>query len=269
MLNPKILFADSSRPAVVGARGEVVKRTTSTMDLAKDRAARGAPDGYVVVAESQTAGRGRKGGWDSGSAQSLLLSVIIRAGFRASERMLIGIMGAVSAAEALQNFGLAARIKWPNDIVVACPTGKTLNLKKLGGVLVEQLSRGDSVPAHVLGIGLNINQSVSQLPQNARLSPASVRSELGRSVDRTPICLSLFGRLDGWYKKLVLGKREELLARWKNLSCLTGRNIAVRRGGQIIHGQVLTLSALGELIIEDWNGKKHYLSDKDSDIMLH
>lgn len=268
-LNQEILFAGSHRPAVIGAAGEITGTTGSTMDLAKSRTAEGAPDGYIVLAEHQTSGRGRNGAWDSDAGLGLLMSVILKAGFRSSDRMLIAIMGAVSAAEAVQSHGIKARIKWPNDIVIERRRDDILNLKKLGGVLAEQICRGDAAPAHVLGIGININQDISQLPQKTRLAPTSMRTELGRPVDRNQVCLALMRQLDEWYKKLRLGKREELLARWKNLSCLIGKTLVMKHKGAPMKGQVIGLSVYGELILEEASGgKKHYLSDKDSEIML-
>ncbi len=205
-LNSEIIFAAAGRPGVIGAEGEIVHQVASTMDLAIEKAARGAPDGYVILAERQTRGRGRTGAWESGAGESILVSVILRAGFRASERKLVGIMGAVSAAEALQCAGVKALIKWPNDVVVARPTANSLNLKKLGGVIVEQFHRGDSAPAHVLGIGININQDITRLPDTVPIPSASARTELGRMVNRNQVCISLLRQLDTWYKTLQLGK---------------------------------------------------------------
>ncbi len=267
-LKAEKIFAPTARPSVIGAVGEVVESTASTMDMAVEKAVRGVPDGYVIAAEHQTAGRGREGAWDSCPGMGLLISVLLRAGFRSSERMLLSIMGAVAAVETLRNFGLEAHIKWPNDIVVLDPPDDKLHVKKLGGVLVEQLGRGDAAPAHLLGIGINVNQSAFQLPRDARLTPASMRTELGRAVDRNQVCLVLLRRLDAWYKKLKMGKREELLAQWKNLSCLLGKRVEVIHRGHAARVAVLGLSTAGELIVKDAAGASHYLSDRDSRIVL-
>lgn len=267
-LNAKKIFASSIRPSVIGEAGEIVRQTNSTMDIAKELAARGAPDGYILAAESQSAGRGRTGKWDAGEGKSIIASIILRANIRASERMMIGIMGAVASAEALQSAGVSARIKWPNDIVVARRDNDGLKLKKLGGILVEQHSRGDSAPVHIIGIGLNINQSKDQLPADAALSPASVKTQTGKEADRNRICRLLFKRLDRWYKAFCLGKPELLMARWKNLSCLVGERLEVKCKGKLFQVTVLGLSASGKLIVESDTELKSYLSDKDSSILL-
>ena len=268
-LDPEILFAEAQRPAVIGGAGEVRGSVPSTMDLAVERAAEGAPDGYVVAAEYQSEGRGRVGRWQSGVGRGLLVSVILRAKFRSSERMLVGIMGAVAAAEALIEIGLAARIKWPNDIVGPIDDDGKFFPRKVGGVLVEQLSRGDAVPIHILGIGLNVNQAGSQLPDNARMPPASYRTETGKTADRNRLCLYLFRRLDTWYKKLALGRPETVLARWKTLSCLLNRRVRMRHRDTVMQGTVLGLSASGHLIFqEEGGGEKHYFTDRDAKIVL-
>lgn len=267
-LDPEIIFGSAVRPAVIGSAGEVVGSTGSTMDLVRDRIREGAPDGYVVVAEQQTSGRGRSGDWVSMPGRGILVSVLLLAGLRSSDRMLAGLMAAVGATEAVRNSGVRARIKWPNDIVTAGGDTEIFRIKKLGGVLVEQFGRGDSAPAHVIGIGLNINQTLAELPAQAQIPPTSVRIELGRPVSRSRLCAALLGRLDQWYKKIKLGQPESLLAGWKNLCCLTGRRIKVRHLGKVFDVEALGLSAGGELIVRDATGGILYLSDRDTKIIL-
>ncbi len=266
-LQSEIIFAKTGRPVVIGSAGEIVEQTTTTMDLAVQKAAEGIPDGYVVAAEKQTGGRGRKGAWESGPAKSILISIILRAGFRKSERMLIGIMGAVAAAEAVQTAGVKAQLKWPNDIVVENSEPGAERLKKLGGVLVEQFSRNDAAPAHVLGIGINVNQNGSQLPENTHYTPTSLKIELNKPVNRNHFCVYLLRQLDKWYKTIKLGKKEALLAQWKNLSCLINKKITVKHKGEIFEGEVLGLSAGGELILMRRTGKTYYLSDESVQIL--
>lgn len=255
------------RSRVIGRAGEVVQEVDSTMDLCRQRAESGAVDGYVVLAESQRAGRGRKGSWECPPGRGLLLSVLVRRGLRSSRRKLLGIMSAVAATEAVRRSLPAARIKWPNDIVV-CGQSAPLVLRKLGGVLVEQVSRSDRVPAHVLGVGVNVNQRPEELPEKADIPATSVRIERGGEyTDRNVLCRTLLDRLDFWYDTLLRGQHERLLARWRNLSCLLGRRVRVRVGSRRFTGQVLGLRSSGELIVRDPTGRRHHLEEQRSELL--
>jgi len=240
---------------VVGCEGEVLQVVESTMDMARRRIASGAPDGYVVLAEKQRLGRGRRGTWECAARRGILMSVVLRLGVSSRQRRLIALMGAVAGAEALALFGARASIKWPNDIVVA-QKRPALRIRKLGGVLVEQHQRGDSAPVHILGIGINVNQDRRQLPVNTPVPGTSLKIELGgRETDRNELCVRLLERLDFWYGKLGMGQPEALLARWRTLSCLLGETVRARLDGQAVEGRVLGLRASGELILQRRDGE--------------
>ena len=262
------IFGVASAGRVIGCKGEVLEVVDSTMDVARRRAAAGAPDGYVLLAEKQRAGRGRTGTWECPARQGLLMSVILRLGVRTSERRLIGLMGAVAAAEAVQHFGPEARIKWPNDVVIA-ERAEALKLRKIGGILVEQAQQGDSAPAHLLGVGLNVNQDRRRLPAVAALPPTSVKIQLGgRRVDRNELCDALLGRLDHWYAKLRLTQGEALLARWRTLSCLLGETVRAEVQGRIVDGKVIGLRATGELILRPSAGPELFLSSEKAALLF-
>ncbi len=262
------IFATNGRGRVIGCEGEVLDVVESTMDAARLRALGGAPDGHVLLAEEQRSGRGRKGSWECPARQGLLMSVILRIGMRLAERKLIVLMGSVAAAEAAQSYCPAVHIKWPNDIVVA-EKGKRLKLRKLGGVLVEQAARGDAVPAHVLGIGLNVSQDQRHLPGDTPIPATSLKIELaGRIVDRSELCVRVLERLDWWYRKLRLGHAEALLARWRTLSCLLGETVRADLLGEILQGKVLGLRATGELILRTAVGDDILLSSAKATLLF-
>ena len=267
-LDPEKLFGEGGRVRVIGHAGELVDEADSTMDLCRERAQSGAADGYVVLAEAQRAGRGRDGDWECPPGRGILLSALVRRGLRSSRRKLLGIMSAVAATEAVRRFVPAARIKWPNDVVV-CRRTDPLSLSKLGGVLVEQVHLSDRAPAHVLGIGLNVNQTADELPENPDVPATSIRLERGEALaDRTPLCSQLLDRLDFWYGLLLRGQCERLLARWRTLSCLMGHRVKVRAVDQAFVGEVLGLRSSGELIVRDPTGRRHFLEEQRSELIF-
>jgi len=258
----------AGRGRSVGCAGELLRVVESTMDTARQRAARGVPDGYVVLAERQRAGRGRRGPWECPARQGLLMSVVLRLGLPRSERRLFTLLGAVAAAEAAQAFGVQARIKWPNDVVVAERAGR-LVVRKLGGVLVELYQPRDEPAVHILGIGLNVNQTRRELPADTPIPCTSMRAELGgECVDRTSLCRRLLERLDFWYGKLRMGHPEALLARWRTLSCLLGERVRAEVCGSIVEGRVLGLRATGELILQPAAGPQLLLSGERAVLLL-
>lgn len=262
------LFGAGPDPTIIGAEGEVLQSVSSTMDVAREALLAGAPDGYVVLADHQTAGRGRDGQWVCPPGRGLLMSVVLTVGLRATEQKLIVILGAVAAVEAARRFGVPARIKWPNDVVVASTGGDSLRVRKLSGMLVERVGRGDAAPAYILGIGLNINQSRDELPPDAALEPTSMRIERGQEFDRNAVCKALLEELNSWYRRLVLGQSERILARWRLRSCLLGERIRARVGGQVLLGKVLGIRRTGELIVEDTAGQQLLLTEERTQLLL-
>ena len=262
------LFGSGGAGSVIGAAGEVVATCDSTMDVARTRLRNGAPDGYAVAAEHQTAGRGREGAWVCPPGRGLLMSVVLRLRLPARERKLLTILGAVAAAEAIRGFGLHARIKWPNDVVMAAYRRGGLHVGKLGGVLVEAERQGDSAPAHVLGIGINVNLSAADLPTGAAVAPTSMQMVAGREFSRTVVGRALLAQLDEWYRRVSMGQSEALLARWRRRSCMVGHAVRARVGRRVLAGTVLGIRSSGELILQDEHGERQLLSDRNARLLL-
>lgn len=140
-------------------------------------AAEGAPHGALVVAEAQTAGRGRHGRtWHDAPGASLMLSLVLRPTLRPERLALVGLAAGLAVAETADGFGAAARLKWPNDVLAAGADGR---LAKLAGVLAEAAWAG-AAPVVILGIGLNVRQT--DFPDG--LAATSLRLASGRDVER-------------------------------------------------------------------------------------
>ena len=173
------------------------------------------PEGAVAVCEEQTGGRGRMGrAWTAPAGSSILLSVLLRppAERRAAELSLVA--GVATAIAVEQATGLAAQVKWPNDVM--------LDRRKVAGILAE-LKDG----AVVLGIGLNVTQAPDQLPAETRVPAGSLRSVTGRVLERGPILsdllLELEHRYDAWRGGGLDGVYDDLGAR----DFLRGRRVTV------------------------------------------
>ena len=150
----------------------------STNRVAREMSRDGAPEGTLVLAEEQRAGRGRLGRtWHSAFGLGLWMSLVLRPRIPADRVFQVAICGALAVAETVRaRFSLPVRVKWPNDVLV----GKA----KLAGVLVESQWNGSDRGAAVLGIGLNVNHQAEDFPESLRHRATSLRRELGRAVDR-------------------------------------------------------------------------------------
>jgi BirA family biotin operon repressor/biotin-[acetyl-CoA-carboxylase] ligase len=149
----------------------VHETVTSTNDIARDMARQGVPDGALIVAARQTAGRGRRGAsWVSGSGESALMTFVTYPKMPVSQIWRLPIAAGIAVFDALAAFGVDARLKWPNDLL--CES------RKLGGILVETASVEDTYAA-LIGIGINVRQAEFPEIANAAHPPGSLAMALG------------------------------------------------------------------------------------------
>ena len=175
----------------IGNEIVVVEETPSTNDLAWAAAERGAAAGFVVFAERQTKGRGQYGRrWQSAPYQGLWFSILLRPAItlRDSPRLTSQLAELVSATIA-EETGCTPTIKPPNDIYIAG--------RKVAGVLVEGRTTGDGSYVAVAGIGINVNQTIDDFPEELREIADSLAMAAGRKIDRSKLAIALLRRLDG------------------------------------------------------------------------
>ncbi|MBN1586868.1 MAG: biotin--[acetyl-CoA-carboxylase] ligase [Candidatus Omnitrophica bacterium] len=222
-----------------------LKEVGSTQDAARSWAAEGAAVGAVVVADSQTAGRGRHGRpWISPAGKGLYLSVVL--GQDGAERGIQwSIAAAVAVSRALEGMtGLRAGIRWPNDVLV---TGK-----KVCGILAETYSEGPLI----LGLGINLSGSGSDLdPQ------ASTLAELrGSELEPEALLERLLEELGLCHTVLSEGRFEVLLMEARERSVLLGRQVRVQCSGREFTAQAVDLEANGALRVRTEDGKEESLT---------
>ncbi|HUV38851.1 MAG TPA: biotin--[acetyl-CoA-carboxylase] ligase [Planctomycetota bacterium] len=215
---------------VFGRRVVVLDETTSTQDVAREEAARGGRSGMVVFAERQTRGRGRFGReWTSAVGKDLTFSTVLRADDHEFDPTMLTVTASVAVCETLvETLNLPARIKWPNDIILAD--------RKVGGILVERTHRRGQPSAFVLGIGLNVN---SKPTLEAATSLAEVS---GDPVDRLRLARELLRSLDAWFEEVRRGHTELVGNHWRRYSSTLGTRVTVVRGAQRFTGRAVDIS---------------------------
>ena len=208
------LAPDSVDPLLTGGFGRPYvyrERCESTQALLDGDA----PEGAVAVCDEQTAGRGRRGRtWSAPSGTAVLMSILLRppAERRLPELSLVG--GVATALTVERATGLSAQIKWPNDVM--------LNRRKVAGVLAD--AEGGTA---VLGVGLNVNQSREQLPADAKVPAASLRTIDAVTRGRARVLADLVLELERTYKLWAAGGLEEIYAELGSRDFLRGRRVEV------------------------------------------
>lgn len=243
-----------------------VSETGSTNTDLLAAARRGEPEGAVLIADIQTAGRGRRGRrWEAPPASSLMMSVLLRPPprtVRAESASLVTTALACAAAEACERVaGVTPQLKWPNDLVVETRSGE---LAKLAGVLTETLLAGSFAEALVVGMGLNVNWPA--VPDELVGVMTSLNLLCDRAVSRVALARELLVGFERRYAQLVGGgvgdelAVENLVAEATRRSATLGRTVRVEKAGERtapLVGTAVALDDTGALIVEDAEGHRH------------
>jgi len=219
----------------------------STNDLAKELAARGAPEGTVVVAETQTRGRGRLDReWNSPPGVGLYVSLVLRPMLPPMELPQITLTTAVAVVRAVRRVaGLAPGIKWPNDLLI--------NGKKLGGILTEMETEIDRIRHVVVGLGLNVNNP--GFPPELTATATSLALEAGRTFSRVNLLQAWLEEFEALYGRFLNQGFPEILEEWKGAAVTLGKMVTVRQGPREISGQALDVAPDGALLLRTADGE--------------
>jgi BirA family transcriptional regulator, biotin operon repressor / biotin---[acetyl-CoA-carboxylase] ligase len=229
-------------------------RVGSTNDIAAHHATSGAVEGLLVVADEQTAGRGRWGrSWWAPPGSSLLFSIVLRPHLAlrlvGQVTMCLGIGVVEGIAEVVS---LQATLKWPNDVL--------LDGRKLGGMLTELRSEDGRIEYVVLGLGLNVNVE-SFIPAELGYSAASLAMVLGRSVSRVALLAAILAHCEMWYERLMAGTPPDRA--WAAHLDTLGRTITVVTPSGVLRGLARDVSHEGALLVQDEFGKTHTIWSGD------
>ncbi|HWH79379.1 MAG TPA: biotin--[acetyl-CoA-carboxylase] ligase [Candidatus Binatus sp.] len=223
----------------------------STNNYARRLAENGVAEGAIVLAESQSQGRGRLGRvWQSPPFTNLYLSIILRPKLRPAQAPQITLMAAVALAEALDS--LLARpvaIKWPNDILFGG--------KKLAGILTEAACDVEQLHYVILGIGVNLNYRIESMPDEIRARATSIAEITGKSISRESFLRRLIQDIERCYGELEASGLATIAPRWEAHFSLRGKAVRVELLDQRIEGRARGIDRDGALLIEDNQGEVH------------
>jgi BirA family biotin operon repressor/biotin-[acetyl-CoA-carboxylase] ligase len=236
---------ERGEPGQVGWRIHYFDEIDSTQEVAREIAAAGGDQGTVVIAERQTAGRGRMGRtWHSPAGVNLYATIILRPPIPLAEVPRLSLVAGVAAAQALERDapGIVS-LKWPNDV--------WLRGRKAGGIIAEAVTDTQSrLSCVLLGIGININLADADIPDELRDKATSLRIATGHPCDRIAIADSLFNLLDSRYMETLTRGFDDVRLAWERYSALTGKRVAIVVGDQRESGVVLGIDAGGALLLD-------------------
>ena len=231
-----------------GRRIHLFPQVTSTNAVAFRLARRGEQEGAVVLAEAQTAGKGRMGRrWESPAGANIYLSLILRPHIPPSNMPLITLMTAIACAQAIEEvIGRLPEIKWPNDLLFSG--------KKIGGILTEADMEMDAINFVVVGIGINVNMRRRAFPAAIRDTATSLREESGKEISRIHLIQAVIRQMERWYDILARGQGNAIRERWQELARIKGKQITVKFMHDIVQGTARGLDEDGALLVESDSG---------------
>ncbi|MBO4878035.1 MAG: biotin--[acetyl-CoA-carboxylase] ligase [Ruminococcus sp.] len=244
----------------LGRSLEVLDETDSTNNYAKKLASAGAVHGTTVVADRQTAGKGRLGrSFISPPGKGLYVSIVVRPEFGLDAAAMITAAAACAAAEAVEELcGQSVRIKWVNDLY--------MNGKKLCGILTEA-SLGlemKSLDYAVIGIGINVGKIGKDFGEELSRTVTSIEDETGKLISRSALCAELLGRLELYLGKVVT---REFLPEYRRRELLTGHEVTASVGGITLTGRAIGIDDNANLMILLPDGSERHLSSGEANLL--
>ncbi|MDD2928033.1 MAG: biotin--[acetyl-CoA-carboxylase] ligase [Candidatus Omnitrophica bacterium] len=217
---------------------------TSTIDMAMDLGVKGAASGTLILAESQTKGKGRLGrDWFSPKYKGLYMSLILRPSMLPTQASILTLLAAVSICTALKNStGITSQIKWPNDLLV--------NNKKLCGILTQVIAETDRIDFVIISAGINVNNDKKSLISTA----TSLKEQKKEEVSRVSLLQEILRELEVNYLFLEKKGASQILEKWRQSNATLGRRVKVYCQHKHIEGEALDIDTDGGLLIRKDNG---------------
>jgi BirA family biotin operon repressor/biotin-[acetyl-CoA-carboxylase] ligase len=232
----------------------------STQKIALRLSLDGAPEGTVVIAEEQTAGRGRMARpWHSPKYTGVWMSVILRPDLLPQKAPQLTLIVAVAIVQAIEELTtLHPQIKWPNDLLI--------NGKKMTGILTELQAESDRINSVIIGIGMNVNQEEESYPEELRSIATSLLIETGIKVNRAELIQQVLSKLEQLYDLYLQEGFYPIKILWESYAISIGKMLTARMPQGDLYGKALGITDDGVLMVEDEQGKIHYIYSADIEL---
>lgn len=239
------------------------READSTNRQAASRAAAGAPEGLVIVADYQSAGRGRMGrGWYSPKGANLYFSIVLRPDVGVAHVPSLPLVAGCAVARTLARLApdLPVRVKWPNDLLV--------DNRKLGGILCEMAAEADRVEHVVVGIGLNVNLRRGRLPRALAATATSLALATGRTWPRADVLAALLREFEEAYDLWCAEGLEPFLPELAARDALKGRPVRIQQSaGRVVEGIAAGIQSDGSLLVRQDAGTEVLVYSGDAHLL--
>ena len=222
----------------------------STNSFAKKMVLKENKHGFVIISKTQTSGYGQRGNFWESPPGGLWCSIAIKPEINPKSIGLIPILCALSVAKALKSYNIATRLKWPNDILYSD------NNKKLGGILVEGKVSPGFIEYLIIGIGLNVNNSLEQFSLPLRGSITSILEISKNKLRLSELLCKVVKFLEEGLIIMKRGEEKQILSEWKEWDNILGRKAIITSNNIEYEGAVKDLTVFGQLILELADGRK-------------
>jgi len=232
----------------------------STNSKAKELAESGQEHGTVIISEEQTTGRGRLGrNFISPKYKGIWMSIILRPNIITENIAQVTLIGAAAVQKAIMKMGIETKIKWPNDIV--------LNSKKICGILTEMSGEINHINYLVMGIGINVNLDVEDIPLDLKDRATSIKLESGRFIERKILLANVLNIFEKLYTDFVQNDNiKETIEICRKNSILIGKEIQLINRGKVTTSIAIDISDNGELVIENNQGIVEHIASGEVSI---
>jgi BirA family biotin operon repressor/biotin-[acetyl-CoA-carboxylase] ligase len=218
----------------------------STNMQAKELADSNAEDGTVVIAKIQIEGKGRQDRKWISPEGGLWISVVLKPKIPPQKATLVTLMAANAVSETLSEYDLEAKIKWPNDVLIEG--------KKICGILTEAKTKENDIEYLILGIGINSNFELSELPEDIREVSTTIRHELNKDVILDELLHRLLVHIDMYYELLLASHFEKIIKTWKEKSDTLERHVKITTQKESLQGIAQDIDDTGALILKTDDG---------------
>ncbi|UAL50788.1 MULTISPECIES: biotin--[acetyl-CoA-carboxylase] ligase [Metabacillus] len=230
---------------------------SSTQKIAHTLAGDGAKEGTIVVADQQTSGRGRLArAWYSPKQTGIWMSMILRPKIPINKTPQLTLLTAVALIQAIEEVtGLTPEIKWPNDILI--------NGKKIVGILTELQAEADRVHSVIIGVGMNVNHTLDQFPEELQATATSIAAETGEQADRAQVIQAIMMNFEKLYTSYLVHGFKPVKLLWESYAISLNKNLIARTLQGTIRGRAIGIDDEGVLLLEtnEGNIEKIYSAD--------
>lgn len=229
----------------------------STQKIAHRLAYEGAEEGTLVVAEEQTAGRGRLDRtWFSPKYTGVWMSLIVRPEIPPPNAPQLTLLTAVAVVQGIQETtGLEPDIKWPNDILI--------HGKKVVGILTELQAEADRINSVIIGIGINVNQELEHFPEPINMTASSLSIEAGKKINRAELIQAILLKFEKLYREYLSSGFQVVKLLWESYAVSIGKQIVARTLTESIEGVAMGITDDGVLMLKSADGTMHHIHSAD------